>query len=49
MTRSSCQKHLDIHLDDKLNFIHHIKEKISEANKGIGVIKKLNDTLEKLY
>ena len=45
MTRSSSQKHLGIHLDEKLNFIHHIKEKISKANKGIGVIKKLNNTL----
>ena len=29
-------------LDEKLNFIHHYKEKISKGNKGIGVIKKLN-------
>ena len=33
-------KTLGIHLYEKLNFIHHIKEKISKANKGIGVIKK---------
>ena len=39
------QKHLGIHLDEKLNFIHHIKEKVSKADKGIGVIKKLNNTL----
>ena len=45
MTWSSSQKHLGIHLDEKLNFIHHIKEKISKANIGIGVIKKLNNTL----
>ena len=45
VTQSSSQKHLGIHLDDKLNFIHHIKENISKANKGIGVIKKLNNTL----
>ena len=45
VTWSSSQKHLGIHLDEKLNFIHHIKEKISKANKGIGVIKKLNNTL----
>ena len=42
MTRSSSQKHFGIHLDEKLNFIHHYKEKISKGNKGIGVIKKLN-------
>ena len=45
MTRSSSQKHFGIHLDEKLNFIYHIKEKIPKANKGIGVIKKLNNTL----
>ena len=45
MIRSSSQKHLGIHLDEKLNFIYHIKEKIPKANKGIGVIKKLNNTL----
>ena len=41
--RSSSQKHLGIHLDEKLNFIHHIKEKNSKADKG--VIKKLNNAL----
>ena len=39
--RSSTQKHLSIHFDEKLNVIHHIKEKISKANKGVGVSKKL--------
>ena len=34
-----------IHLDEKLNFNHHVKEKITKANKGIGVIKKLSNTL----
>ena len=43
--RSSSQKHLGIHLDEKLNFIHHIKEKISKATKGVVVIKKLNNAL----
>ena len=36
-----CQKHLGLHLDEKLNFNHHINVKISKAHKGIGVIKKL--------
>ena len=45
MIRSSSKKHLGIHLDERLNFIHHIKEKISKANKGIGVTKKLNNAL----
>ena len=41
VTRSSSQKHLGIHLVEKLNFIHHIKEKISKANKGVSVIRDL--------
>ena len=42
---SSYQKHLGVFLDKKLNFQHHIKEKIAKASKGIGVIKKLNNVL----
>ena len=38
--QSSSQKYLFIHLDEELNFIHHIKGKISKANKSVGVIKK---------
>ena len=30
-------------LDEKLDFIHHIKENIFKANKGVSVIKKLNN------
>ena len=45
VTQSSSQKHLGIHLNEKLYFIYPIKEKISKANKDIGVIKKLNNTL----
>ena len=30
-----------MHLDDKLNFNHHVKEKNVKANKGIGLIHKL--------
>ena len=36
------QKHLDLYLDNQLNFQHHIKEKISKANKGIGLFKGLS-------
>ena len=28
-------------LDEKLNFSHHVREKISKANDGIGLIRKL--------
>ena len=41
----SYQKHLDVFLDKKLDFQHHIKEKIAKASKGIGVIKKFNNVL----
>ena len=47
--RSSSQKHLGIHLYEKLNFLHHIKEKIFKTNKGINVIKKLINTLYKSF
>ena len=45
MIQSSSRQHLGIHLDKELNFILHIKEKMSKANKGVGAIKKLNNTL----
>ena len=41
----SSQKHLRIHLDEELTFKHHINEKINKANKGIGIIRKLNNIL----
>ena len=39
--RCSIQKHLGIHLNEKLNFNYHVKEKSTKANKGIRVIKKV--------
>ena len=41
----SFQKHFGIYLDEKLNFNHHIKEKMTKAIKGIGVIKRLSKML----
>ena len=41
----SSQKHLGIHLDEELTCKHHINEKINKANKGIGIICKLNNIL----
>ena len=38
------QKHFGMYLDKALNFNLHIKEKMSKAMKGIGVIQKLNKT-----
>ena len=45
VVQSSCQKHLGVYLDQKLNFTHRIKEKVTKANKGIAVIKKLQTKL----
>ena len=42
---ASSQKHLGLILDDKLNFKSHLREKCSKFNKGIGIIKKLQNTL----
>ena len=45
VSHASFQKHLGIYLDEKFNFNHHIKEKITKAMKGIGVIKRLSKML----
>ena len=41
VARCSTHKNLGMHLEEKLNFGHHVTEKIANANKGIGVIQKL--------
>ena len=38
----NIQKHLDLFLDSKLNFLDHINEKIKKATKGVSVISKIN-------
>ena len=50
----SSQKHLGLILDQKLNFLKHTEDKISKANKGIGLLRKLyyfvpRDTLLSIY
>ena len=45
VAKEDIQKHLGLYLDKQLNFQHHLKEKISKANKGIGVIKRLSPYL----
>ena len=45
VVRSSCQKHLGIYFDEKLNFSNHVKEKISTANKSTGILRKLYNAL----
>ena len=45
VVQSNYQKHLGLHLDEKLNFSHYTKETISKVYKGIRVIKKLQNNL----
>ena len=42
-------KHLGMILDSKLNFNHHLGEKICKANKGIGLIKRLRHNLSRKH
>ena len=41
LEHSVSQKHLGLHLDQKLDFSKHINEEISNAQKGLKTIKKL--------
>ena len=43
--QTSHQKLLGLYLDEKLNYNHHIKETISQVNKGIGIIRNLRSIL----
>ena len=45
VSRVSFQKHLEIYLDEKLNFNYHIKEKITKVMKAIGAIRRLRKIL----
>ena len=42
---TTCQKHLCLYLDEKLNFYDHINVKVLKEIKGIGIIKRLLNTL----
>ena len=42
---ASHQKHIGIHLDEKLNFKIHIEAILIKANREISIIKKLRHTL----
>ena len=42
---SSNQKHLGLTLDSKLSFNEHINDKIHQANKGVGLLRKLQTIL----
>ena len=45
LTPTNSHKHLGMILDSKLNFKNHLSEKISKANKGIGIIRRLYNFL----
>ena len=45
VAQTSHQKHVDLYLDEKLNFSYHIKEIIAKANKGLGIIRKFRSIL----
>ena len=45
LTPTNSHKHLGMILDSKLNFKSHLSEKISKANKGIGIIRRLYNFL----
>ena len=45
VAKASCQKYLGMHLDEKLSFCTHIKEKVAKANKCIWIIRKLDHLL----
>ena len=44
---SSCQKHFSEYLDEKLNFTNHIKENISKASKGAGILRTIYNALSR--
>ena len=48
VTRTTCHKHVGLYLDEKLSFYDHINTQISKANKGIGILKGLSNTLPRI-
>ena len=48
VSSKESHKHLGMILDKKLSFDHHLREKNSKANKGIGLIKRLYNFLPRL-
>ena len=45
----STQKNLDLLLDEKLNFLEHISEKLKKATKSINQLRMLNLTLPRSF
>ena len=49
VARTPNQEHLGLYLVEKLNFNHRINVKISKANKGIEIIKRLSHILPRKF
>ena len=43
--KTTHHKHLELILNEKLNFKEHLKDKISKAYKGIAVMRKLQNII----
>ena len=43
----TTEKHLGIQVDEEFTFKHHINNKKNTANKGIGIIPKLNNSISR--
>ena len=49
VNRVSCQKHLGLLLDQKLDFNEHLKAVISKVSRGVGLLRKLNRILSRSF
>ena len=47
VAQTNFTKHLGMYLDEHLNSNQHIREKIAKVNKGIGIIRRLNNILSR--
>ena len=45
VTQTTVQKHIEMYLDEKLNYNTHVKEKLSKVYKGIGLLRSLSNKL----
>ena len=47
VAQTNFTKHLGMYLDEHLNSNQDIREKIAKVNKGIGIIRRLNNILSR--
>ena len=48
LPKIEMEKDLGVNIDDKLNFSHHMSEKINKANKVVGMIRRTFLTMDKV-